>query len=95
MKYSLRPGLVLEHIYEKHLLIADEEARKHCAYLTELDQTAAAIIERIMIGTDIGEMATEFSETYHSGEEELEEIIKDFLQQMYAEHFLVKEMDGQ
>ena len=89
MKYILRPGLVLEHIHGKHLLIADEQARKHCKYLTELDPSASAILESLIAGKSIDTMVDEFSAMYQDTQFDIYKSIEDFLRQMEENHFLI------
>ena len=89
MRYQLRPGLVLEHVLGKHLLIADENARKSCKYLTELDSAGAEIIEAISTRASIEDMTAAFSREYQTNETEIKKKIEDFLQLMKQNHFLI------
>lgn len=89
MRYVLRSGIVLENVFGKYLLIADEEARKECAFRLELDPAAGAVIEGVLAGKSAEEMARELSGTYEEDSRAIKETIEDFLEQMHRKHFLV------
>lgn len=47
---KLRSGVVLTEIKGVFLLVSDKEARKHCAYIRELNEIGAFICRRLVEG---------------------------------------------
>ncbi len=89
MNYVLRPGIVLEDVFGKYLLFADEKARKDCSYYLELNSDAAGIIKEVMEGKSMETMAAEFSEAYGEDIHTIQKSIETFLEEMHQKHYLV------
>ena len=89
MVYIVRPGLVLEEIFEKYLLIADEKARVFCSFLSELDPSAAAIMKGFMEGKSVEEMVSEFAADYGEESQFIKEKLETFIQKMVELNYLI------
>ena len=89
MEYIVRPGLVLEDIFDKHLLIADEKAREFCAYLSELDPSAAEIMKGFMEKKSVEDMVFEFAAKYGEEPKLIKEKLESFIQKMAELNYLI------
>ena len=50
MKYSIRPGIILTNVCDEHFLVSGKEAREHCPYVTNLNDTAVYIYKKLAEG---------------------------------------------
>ena len=52
MKYRIRPGVVLAEVCGEYMLLATLDASRHCPYVYQLNETAAAFWRWMAQGLD-------------------------------------------
>ena len=81
--HSLRNGIVLTEICGVYLLIADQEARKHCPYIKEISETGAYIWKQMEQNKSPEEIISDIEEKYDvSDTTDLKTEINTFIQSL-------------
>lgn len=90
MNYNIRNGLVRERVCGHELLIATAEARKHCPYLTELNEASAFIWHMLEDGADTEQMRESIVKEYEIPAAQAEETLRAFLADMEQKGYITK-----
>ena len=92
MIYRIQNGVVRETICGESLLISTKEAREHCPYLTQLDESSAFIWSLLEKRTDSKDMIEQIMQRYEVTEAEAAEGLMGFLNAMEEKHFIIREV---
>lgn len=87
-----RPGIVLVEIFGVYLLAADEEARKECPYLRQLNEIGAFIWRQLEAGKGTCDILSLILEKYEvPASFDLVADLKGFMRLLQKEHYLISE----
>lgn len=87
----MQKGVVRETICGENLLISTKEAREHCPYLTQLNESSAFIWAMIESGRESEDMISAIMQKYEVSKEEAHKGLNDFLSAMEKQNFIIKE----
>ena len=90
MKYKLQEGIVKEVICGQTVLIATKEAREHCPYLTQLNDSSAYIWDLLELGRSTEEMLADIVRDYQISEAEAREALIALVNDLEAQNFITK-----
>lgn len=91
-KYRTRPGIVLSEICGEYLLVSAREAREHCPYILQINETSAFLWKQMKDGADISKLIEAVSEEYEvERPDEAKAAIEAFLKQMVEMEYLLAE----
>ena len=93
MRYRMREGLVIESVCGKPLLAATQKVRKHCPYLTELNESSLYVLEMVKKEMDTDEMVQSITENYEISEEKAWTSLKSCLDQLLSSGFIIPLID--
>ncbi len=91
-EWNLQPGVVLTEIHGTYLLAADNEARKICGYIHEINEIGAFIWRQMEAQKCREEILALLREEYDIPESiDLEKDVDNFLDSMRENHYLMNE----
>lgn len=91
MRYRTRSGIVLLEIQGTYLLAAERRAKQYCPYVTELNETGAAIFELYSDFHTTDEIAELMKKEYEIEDPALlEKDIVRFTEELYRKGYLVQ-----
>ena len=92
MKYKTRSGVVLTQVCGEYLLVSSRSLRVECPFVTTLNETSAFLWKQLQKGATEEELLGAVAAEYEVEEpEELRAVIRAFLKQMQAMHYVLKE----
>ncbi len=92
MRYKSRPGVVLTQIHGEYLLVSSRSLRELCPFVTSLNESSAFLWKQLQNGASEEELLRAVAEEYEVEEPEaLRGVIRSFLEQMQAMHYLLEE----
>lgn len=91
MKYRLRDGIVLTAICDQHLLVAAEEARNDCPYVTRINETASYILKRLQEGYSGESLYAKICEDFDTDGEDIPSLADNYLNQLAEMGYLIRE----
>ena len=81
--YQTIPGVVQTSIAGEYLLVAAKEAREHCPYVTEINESSAFLWRQLKTGCSLEGLLFAVSEEYEVGDiEEIRPVVEDFIREM-------------
>jgi len=90
MNYNIRKGLVHESVCGQELLVATLEARKHCPYLTELNEASAFVWHMLEDGLSREQMREKIVKVYDISAEAAAETLDLFLADLEKQGFITR-----
>ena len=91
MIYKTLPGVVLGEICDSYILAASKEAREHCPYITQINETSAFLWRQMEKGASFEALLNAVTEEYEvEDEKEAETSIQAFLDQMSGMGYIQK-----
>ena len=92
MRYKTRSGVVLTQIRGEYLLVSSSTLRELCPFVTTVNETSAFLWKQLQNGATEEELLLAVAEEYEVEEPEaLRGVIRSFLEQMQAMHYLLEE----
>lgn len=92
MRYKTRSGVVLTQIREEYLLVSSSTLRELCPFVTTVNETSAFLWKQLQNGATEEELLLAVAEEYEVDDPEvLRGVIRSFLEQMQAMHYLLEE----
>ena len=89
-QYKLREGIILKTICGEYVLVASGEARHHCPYVQQLNESAAYLWKFLEQGLDMNQMAARAAEDYSLSVEEIMPGLQDFIHMLLDQGYLYK-----
>lgn len=94
MKYVIKPGVFLTKICGEYFLISGKEARENCPYVTQLNETAGYIWEKLVLGmSDIEILQSVHDEYDTENTEETSKAVKAFIYQLKEAGFIIEKSE--
>lgn len=88
----VRRGIALVEVFGICLLVADEEARKECPYLRQLNEIGAFIWRQLEEGKEADEIEFLLRDFYDVPESyDLEADLKGFMTSLHKDHYILLE----
>ncbi len=92
MRYKTRSGVVLTQIRGEYLLVSSSTLRELCPFVTTVNETSAFLWKQLQNGATEEELLLAVAEEYEVDDPEvLRGVIRSFLEQMQAMHYLLEE----
>ena len=89
-KFKHRPGVELLKVSTEYLLVATGEARGHCNYVTQINQSAAEYWQMIDQTYSIRELAAKAAEYYHTETKKVLLNVMVFVNKMTQSGYLIE-----
>jgi hypothetical protein len=95
MPYRVRPGVVLTSVCGEYLLVAAKEAREHCPYYSQIDESAAFLWRQLASGADEAALERAVLREYEIEDPDLARLsIRRFLEKMTEVGYLLPDAEG-
>lgn len=92
MRYKTRSGVVLTQIRGEYLLVSSRTLRELCPFVTTVNETSAFLWRELQKGATEEELLQAVAGEYEVDDPEaLRGVIRSFLEQMQAMHYLLEE----
>lgn len=90
----IQRGISLTEVQGIYLLVADEEGRKHCPYVKEINEVSAFIWKQLVKHKSINEICTMLKDEYEIPESfDVETDVTKFLQLLHLHHYVHRGTD--
>ena len=90
-QFKLREGVILETICEEYVLVASGEARHHCPYVRQLNESAAYLWKLLEQGLDMDQMAARAARDYGLSVEEIIPGLQNFIHMLLDQGYFYRE----
>ena len=90
-RYVTRPGVVLCSVCGEYLLVAAKEAREHCPYVTQINESAASYWKLLDRPYSIDELTERAAEVFQKEKKDLLLPILLFIRKLEKSGYLIGE----
>ena len=92
MLYRTRPGVILASVCGEYVLVGTKEARKHCPYMTQINETSAFLWRLLADGSTPERLQQAVLDEYEVEDpEEAARAIGAFLDELDGKGYLLRE----
>lgn len=89
--YRIRPGIVLTNVCDEHFLVSGKSARELCPYVTNLNDTAVYIYEKLSEGCTEEEILRCIQEEYEIEDaDQIKGVIDAFVSQLLENGYMME-----